>query len=167
MKIFISLFAFLIGFAYADVNQELICPKGCKRKGNLIKCPIRKYNAGKIYDLDRKLKYEYFPKSEGQTEMAAVGKCKNILTIPSEEWMKSHNIEDYNDAYEVMVAAINTRDFVFICEDEVPIKEFFCQENKRDVLIVKYDDLGIEDERIVTTTDNPRYCKEKFDKKFR
>lgn len=167
MKITALLVAFLIGFTYADVDPETIYPKGCKRKGNLVKCPIKRFNAGEIYDLDKKLVYEYYPKGEHQTEMAATVKCKKIIPYPNEEWSKYHNREDYSDITEFLIAAINAKEFFFFCEEPISVKTFFCQDDKRRVLIIKYDDLGIEDEQIKTTTDNPRYCKEKFDKKFK
>lgn len=167
MRIIVLLVVFLIEFTYADVDPESIYPRGCKRKGNLIKCPIRPYNAGEIYDLEKKLVYEYYPKGEGQTEMASTVKCKNIMPYPTEEWSKNHNREDYGNISEFLIEAINAKEFFFFCEERVSVKSFFCQDDKRRVLIIKYDDLGIEDERIMTTTDNPRYCKEKFDKKFK
>ena len=99
--------------------------------------------------------------------MAYTKKCKNILPYPTIEWQNLHNVEDYASFTEYMYAAINSQQFEFVCEESVNVKDFFCQEDKKRVLIIKYDDLGIEDEQIKTTTDNPRYCKEKFDKKFR
>lgn len=166
MRIIVFLLAFLIGFTSADVDQQLLCPKGCKRKGSLVKCLISKSNAGEIFDLDRNLMYVYYPKGEGQTEMAAAEKCRNIKPIPSDEWMDFH-AEDYKNWTDFMMAAIKAGEFFLMCEGRVPIKKFFCQDDKERVLIVKYDDLGIEDGLIRTTTDNPRYCKDKFDKKFK
>ena len=166
MRFIAFLIIIFIGFTFANVNQELIYPKGCKRKGNLIKCPIRRANAGEIFDLNRNLMYEYYPKSEGQTEMASVSRCRNITPIPSDEWMEHHS-KDYKKWTDFMIDVIEAGDFFLMCEERVPIKEFFCQDDKSRVIIVKYDDLGIEDELIRTTTDNPHYCKDKFDEKFK
>lgn len=166
MKIYVFLLIFFVGFTFADVNQELIYPKGCKRKGNLIKCPIRRINAGEIFDLDRNLMYEYYPKSDRQTEMASVSRCRSITPVPSDEWIE-YRSKDYKNWTDFMMDVIKARDFILTCEERVPIKEIFCQDDKMRILIVKYDDLGIEDELIRTSTDNPHYCKEKFDKKFK
>ncbi|MCQ2097564.1 MAG: hypothetical protein MJY87_06425 [Fibrobacter sp.] len=167
MKILLLITTIFVGLTFADVNPESIYPAGCKRKGNLVKCPIKPYNAGVIYDLDKKLMYKYFPKGEKQTEMASVTKCKNIVPFPTKSWTDYHKLEDFNDIGEFMLAAINSKNFEFACDEGVIEKRFFCQDDRKRVLIIKYDDLGIEDDQIITTTDNPRYCKDKFDKKFK
>lgn len=176
-KISLLLCAFAIS-VYADVladidsipifpYSEKIYPIGCKRKGNLVKCLIKGFNAGVIYDLNNDLMYEYYPRSEKQTEMAAVSKCESIISVLSKRWLENVNHADYSNFMLYRAAGLRTGEFEFVCENPIPVKQFFCQDDKRHLLVVKFDDLGIEDEQIHTTTNNPRFCKEKFDKKFK
>lgn len=173
MKFIFLLIPFFIGFTFADVDLDSLyhkftvdVPSGCKRKGNRIKCPVN-YHAGVIYDIDKTMQYYYFPRSEGQTEMVSINKCKNIIPFPTERWYKYHKREDYTDGLEYIIDVIKSKEYKLFCADAVTRKEYFCQNDKKHVLIIKYDDLGIEDESLIIRTNNQRYCKEKFDKKFK
>lgn len=166
-------------FSFAQFAEVLTSstkpPKGCIKRGNLIKCAVKETRgAGKIYSAKTHRVYWYYPKAEGQTEMFAINQCDSIVVMVDAELAVQALVavasgDTLTAIKKSLLAeqAMKNGDYTLMCKQTSTKKlEVFCQSDGRRAYIVKYDELGIEESKNIKITNNPNYCTEQFQNVF-